>query len=296
MIIEKIIKEREIRLKILNFLRFIPDEIMLKIEYKMKIGKKLNLKTPITFNEKIQWLKLNDRNPLYTKMADKYAVREYIKEKIGEKYLVPLYGIWNNVDEIPFNNLPKEFVLKCTHDSGSVILCQDKNNLDINKAKKKLKDRLKKNSFWYGREWVYKDIKPKIIAEKYLKDEKNTYLPVYKFFCFNGEPKIIQSIQNDKQNNETIDYFDIRWNLLNIKQRFPNSEKPFQKPQELNEMLEIAKKLSKDLIFLRVDLYIVNKRIYFSENTFYPDAGYSVFEPEEWDKKLGNWINLINKY
>lgn len=295
MIINKIFKERETRLKVLNFLKFIPDKLILKIEYRMKIGKRLNLDTPITFNEKLQWLKLNDRNPLYTKMADKYEVREYIKQKIGEKYLVPLYGMWETVDEISFNTLPKEFVLKCTHDSGSLVLCQDKDKLDIIMVKKELKNRLKKNSFWYGREWVYKDIKPRVIAEKYLKDEKNPYLPVYKFFCFNGEPKIIQSIQNDKQENETIDYFDIEWNLLNIKQRFPNSKEPFMKPSKLDEMLEIARKLSQNLIFLRVDLYLINENIFFSENTFYPDAGYSIFEPEEWDRKLGDWIDLKKK-
>lgn len=295
MIINKIFKERETRLKVLNFLKFIPDKLILKIEYRMKIGKRLNLDTPITFNEKLQWLKLNDRNPLYTKMADKYEVREYIKQKIGEKYLVPLYGMWETVDEISFNTLPKEFVLKCTHDSGSLVLCQDKDKLDIIMVKKELENRLKKNSFWYGREWVYKDIKPRVIAEKYLKDEKNPYLPVYKFFCFNGEPKIIQSIQNDKQENETIDYFDIEWNLLNIKQRFPNSKEPFMKPSKLDEMLEIARKLSQNLIFLRVDLYLINENIFFSENTFYPDAGYSIFEPEEWDRKLGDWIDLKKK-
>lgn len=290
--VNKLIKKRDVRLKILEILKFIPDEMMIKLEYRLKIGKKLHLNPPVTFNEKIQWLKLNDRKPLYTKMVDKYEVREYIKEQIGEEYLVPIYGVWENIEDISFQKLPKSFVLKCTHDSGSVILCENKDELNIQEVKKKLRSRITKNSFWYGREWVYKEVKPRIIAEEYLKDKSNLYLPVYKFFCFNGEPKIIQSIQNDKQENESIDYFDINWNLLKIKQRFPNSETPFLKPDRLNEMLEIAKKLSKGIAFLRVDLYIINNKIYFSENTFYPDAGYSIFEPEDWDKKLGDWINL----
>lgn len=290
--VNKLIKKRDVRLKILEILKFIPDEMMIKLEYRLKIGKKLHLNPPVTFNEKIQWLKLNDRKSLYTKMVDKYEVREYIKEQIGEEYLVPIYGIWENVEDISFEKLPKSFVLKCTHDSGSVILCENKDELNIQEVKKKLRSRITKNSFWYGREWVYKDVKPRIIAEEYLKDKNNLYLPVYKFFCFNGEPKIIQSIQNDKQENESIDYFDINWNLLKIKQRFPNSKIPFSKPDRLKEMLEIAKKLSKGIAFLRVDLYIINNKIYFSENTFYPDAGYSIFEPEDWDKKLGEMIKL----
>ena len=292
--INKIIKSRDTRLAILNFLRFIPDKTMLKIEYKMKIGKKLNLKNPQTFNEKLQWLKIYDRKPIYTTMADKYLVRDYIKETIGEQYLVPMLGIYNNVNEIDFESLPNQFVLKCTHDSGSVILCKDKATFDIQEAKKKLKKRLKKNSFWWAREWPYKNIKPRIICEEYLQDGNNEFLPVYKFFCFNGVPKIIQQIQNDKQENETVDYFDTDWKRINMMQRFPNSVTPIAKPKRFNEMLDIAQKLSKGVPFLRIDLYEVNGKIIFSEHTFYTDAGYSIFEPEEehWDEKLGEWINL----
>lgn len=296
--INKVIKSRDTRLAILDFLRFIPDKTMLKIEYKMKIGKKLNLKNPTTFNEKLQWLKLYNRNPIYTVMADKYLVRDYIKEKIGEQYLVPIIGVYNNVKEIPFSDLPNRFVLKCTHDSGSVILCKDKNAFDFEDAKKRLKKRLKKNSFWWAREWPYKNIKPRIICEEYLEDGKNDFLPVYKFFCFNGAPKIIQQIQNDKQENETVDYFDTNWNRINMIQRFPNSKTPLGKPEKFDEMLEIAKKLSQGVPFLRIDLYIVNGSIIFSEHTFFTDAGYSIFEPEEehWDEKLGEWIDLDGAY
>lgn len=290
--INKIIKNKNTRLAILGLIRFIPDKVLLRLEYRIKIGKKLHLSPPVTFNEKLQWLKLNDRKDIYTVMADKYEVREYIKEKIGEEYLVPIYGCWESVDDIPFDSLPDKFVLKCTHDSGSVILCKDKSKLDIEEAKEKLRLRLKKNAFWWAREWPYKNIKPRVIAEEFLVDGDNRFLPVYKFFCFNGEPEIIQMIQNDKQEDETVDYVDTEWQRLNIKQRFPNSEKLLEKPEKLDEMLDIAKKLSRNTYFLRVDLYVINGKIYFSEHTFYTDSGYSIFEPEEWDVKLGNRIKI----
>lgn len=287
---------RENRLAILNFLRFIPDKTMLKIEYRLKLKKRLRLNPPITFNEKLQWLKLYDRKPEYTIMADKYAVREYIKDKIGERYLVPIYGVWDDAHDIDFDKLPNEFVLKCTHDSGSVTICRDKRSLDKNNTIQKFSKMLKRNSYIAGREWPYKNIKPRVIAEMLLKEKNYEYLPVYKIFCFNGDPKIIQQLQNDKQENETVDYFDINWNRLNMKQRFPNSEVPLPRPQTLDEMLEIAKKLSKGIPFVRIDLYEVNGKILFSEHTFYTDAGYSIFEPEEenWDERLGEYIDLRN--
>lgn len=292
--INNLFGSRNIRLAILDFLRFIPDKTMLKIEYKLKIGKKLNLKDPKTFNEKLQWLKLYDRKPIYTMMADKYEVREYIAKKIGDEYLVPIYGCWDKFDDIPFDKLPNEFVMKCTHDSGSVVLCRNKEEMNFKSVKKQINKRLKKNPFWWAREWPYKNIKPRIIVETFLKDGENDFLPVYKFFCFNGEPRIIQQIQNDKQPNETVDYFDTNWNRIEMMQRFPNSTHPVKKPEKLSEMLDIAATLSKGTCFLRVDLYIINSKIYFSEHTFYTDAGYSIFEPKEkkWDEILGDWIDL----
>lgn len=285
---------RDIRLQILDMMRIIPDTPMLKLEYWLKINKPLHLNPPVTFNEKLQWLKLHDRKPIYTLMADKYEVREYIKNKIGEQYLVPIYGCWESVEEIPFDKLPNQFVLKCTHDSGSVILCSDKAKLDIDDAKKKLNKRLKKNPYWWAREWPYKNIKPRVIAEHFLKDGDNDFLPVYKFFCFNGEPRIIQQIQNDKQPNETVDYFDTQWNRINMMQRFPNSTFPIRKPEKLEEMVAIARILAQETSFLRVDLYVINGEIKFSEHTFYTDAGFSIFEPESenWDSRLGEWIDL----
>lgn len=292
--INNLFGSRDLRLSILDFLKFIPDELMIRLEYRLKMKRPLHLNPPVTFNEKLQWLKLNDHKDIYTVMADKYECREYIKDRLGDKYLVPIYGVWENVDEIPFELLPNEFVIKCTHDSGSVIVCREKARLDQKQIKEFLRSRLKKNSFWYGREWPYKNIKPRIIAEKLLKDERYDNLPVFKIFCFNGEPKIIQQLLNDKQPNETVDYYDTNWNRLNMIQRFPNSEIPIDRPVRLNEMLEIARKLSNGTAFLRIDLYEVNGEIYFSEHTFFTDAGYSIFEPESerWDEKLGNWIDL----
>lgn len=294
--INNLFGSRNIRLAILNLLKIIPDEPMIRLEYRLKIGKKLHLNPPITFNEKLQWLKLHDRNPIYTMMADKYGAREFVKNIIGEQYLVPIYGVWDDVKQIPFEELPEEFVLKCTHDSGSVIVCRNKKELNIEETKKFLSSRLKKNSFWYGREWPYKNIKPQVIAEKLLKVDKYENLPVFKIFCFDGNPKIIQQLLNDKQANETVDYFDIDWNRLNMIQRFPNSVQPIEKPARLDEMLDIARKLSKGIPFVRIDLYEVKEKIIFSECTFYTDAGYSVFEPEEehWDEKLGEWLKLPN--
>lgn len=276
----------------LGWFKFVSDKTCLKILYHMYFGKKLNLENPQTFNEKLQWLKLYDRKPEYTRMVDKYEVKKYVAERIGEQYIVPTYGVWDHFDEIDFDRLPEQFVLKCTHDSGSINICKNKKTFDKKHAKKVLENSLKVNMFWMSREWPYKNVKPRIIAEKYLKDLGNEVLPVYKFMCFDGEPKIIQTIQNDKQINETIDYFDIKWNLLKLRQNFPNSVNPLPRPKNLEHMIEIARILSKDIPFVRVDLYEVNGETKFSEHTFYSDAGNSKFEPEDWDKGIGSWIKL----
>ena len=268
------------------------DKTYLNIQYYLMIGKKLNLNSPKTFNEKLQWLKLYNRNPKLTLMVDKYKVRDIIKDKIGEQYLVPLIAVYSTPEEINFDSLPKEFVIKCNHDSGSVFICKDKSKLNLSILKKELKKKLRKNHFWWSREWPYKNIEKKIIVEKYMKDKKNENLPVYKFLCFNGEPKIIQVIQNDKQENETIDYFNTEWKLLDLRQDYQNSPKPYKKPEQLKKMLEIVKKLAGNNPFVRVDLYLINEIIYFSEFTMFSDAGIARFYPYEWDKKLGEWLDI----
>lgn len=283
------------KLSLRGLLNWLPDKAYLKLMFKVRMGKKLNLKNPQTFNEKLQWLKLYDRKPKYTMMVDKFEVKKYISEKIGEEYVISTLGVWDKFDDIDFEKLPNQFVLKCTHDSGGLVICKDKSKLDIAFAKQKIERSLKKNYYWHGREWPYKNVKPRIIAEKLMKDGDNSYLPVYKFMCFNGQPLIIQTIQNDKQPNESVDYFDIEWNLLNIKQNFPNSENPLARPKELEQMRALAEKLSKGHAFIRVDLYVINGKLYFSEYTFYSDCGLVPFYPEKWDDVLGQWISLCGK-
>lgn len=268
------------------------DEKYIKRMFKLEMGYELDLENPKTFNEKLQWLKLYNRNPEYTVMVDKYLSKQYVADRIGEEYVVPLYGVWDSFDEIDFDSLPEKFVLKTTQDCGGVVVCTDKNKIDKKKTKEFLEKHLRREYFYHCREWPYKDVKPRIIAEKFLKDEENAILPVYKIMCFDGEPKIIQTIQNDKQPNESIDYFDTDWNILEIRQNYPNSPVPISRPRKLEEMLCVAKKLSGKTPFIRIDLYSVNGEIYFSEFTFFSDAGFAAFTPREWDNKLGEWIVL----
>lgn len=277
-----------------SLLNYLPDAAYLKLKYRIRTGKKLDLKDPGTFNEKLQWLKLHDRKPEYTTMVDKAAVKDYVAEQIGREYLIPTLGVWEHFDDIDFDTLPNQFVLKCTHDSGGLVICRDKEKLDREAAKKKIEKSLKTNYFYRSREWPYKDVQPRILAEAYMEDRQHRDLPVYKFFCFHGQPRIIQVIQNDKQANETIDYFDPQWNRLELRQNYPNSPVPMEKPEKLTDMLRIVSKLAGDKPFLRVDLYLVNGDLYFSEYTFYSDAGFSTFHPESWDEILGSWMKLQN--
>lgn len=270
--------------------RILPDKAFLSLKYRLKFGEPMPWKNPVTFNQKIQWLKLYDRKPEYSLMVDKYEAKKLVAGKIGEEYVIPTLGVWDSFDDIDFSKLPEKFVLKCTHDCGSVVICKDKEKFDIEAARKKLSKAMKRNYYYGEREWPYKNVPARIICEEYIKDNNYEFLPVYKFFCFNGEAKIVQTIQNDKQPNETIDYFDRDWQLLNMRQNYPNSDRPIPEPENLKEMIAIADSLSKGFSFIRVDLYVVNGKIYFSEYTFYSDAGFARFEPSAWDKKLGGWI------
>lgn len=269
------------------------DEFFLKCLYKARTGKRLNIKSPRTFNEKIQWLKLHDRKPEYTEMVDKYAVKEYVSKRIGEEYVIISLGVWNNFDEIDFDKLPEQFVLKCTH-SGGVVICRDKSRFDKEAAKETLERSLKINYYNHAREWQYKNVPPRILAEEFINDQKNENLIVYKVFCFDGKPELIQVIQDDKTPNESIDYFDTSWNLLELRQNFPNSQIHLEKPDRYEEMLELSAKLSEGKAFLRVDWYVSNGKLLFSEFTFHSDAGVASFHPEEWDYKLGELIDLSN--
>ena len=273
-----------------GWLDVLSDKAYLSVMYRAKLNKKINWKEPKTFNEKLQWLKLHNRKDIHTVMADKVAVKSYLAEIIGEEFIIKTYGVWERFEDIDFNTLPDQFVLKCNHDSGSVLVCTEKAALDLEKTKAIFTRGLKSNAYDYGREWPYKNIVPKIFAEELIRDEDHGVLPVYKFFCFHGKPRLIQTIQNDKQPNESVDYFDLEWNRLDIRQDFPNSAVPFAKPDQLPKMIQLAEKLSKEEPFLRVDFYAVKGNVYFSEFTFFTDSGFGQFYPEKWDVILGSWI------
>lgn len=271
------------------------DEKYLKHIFKAHMGAELNLEHPITFNEKIQWLKINNRNPQYTKMVDKYEAKQYVADIIGDAYIIPTFGVWDHFDEIDFEQLPDKFVLKCTHDSNSVVICKNKAELDKAKAKEILEGRLKYNHFWRGREWAYKDVPPRIIAEMYLEDEESPVLTDYKLFCFNGVPKIIMTARGFRNNESRIvrRMYDTDWNLLDIGLHGkPAVSEAEEKPSNLSKMIELSEKLSKGIPLLRVDLYNIGGQLYFGELTFYHSCGFEEFYPSEWDKTLGDMIKL----
>ena len=276
-------------------LNWLSDENYIRLLYRAGVGKRLNLKEPKTFNEKVQWLKLHDRRPLYVQLVDKYEVRQHITEKIGKQYLIPLLGgPWNSFDEIDFDALPDQFVLKCTHDSGGVVICRDKVSFDVKAARRKIEKHLKQNFFWAGREWPYKSVKPRIIAEKYMEDTATSELRDYKFFCFNGVPKALfiaterQSIGEDTK----FDFFDMDYNHLDIRNGHPNATVPPVQPFCFEEMKRLAAILSEGIPQVRVDFYEVNRVVYFGELTLSHWSGAVPFEPEKWDRIFGDWIDL----
>lgn len=273
------------------YFNWMPDKLYIELNYLCHLGEKLNLKNPKTYNEKLQWLKLYNRDNKYTEMVDKYKVREYIKEKIGEEYLIPLLGVWDNVNDIDFDSLPNQFVLKCTHDSGGVIICKDKSKLNIRETKKKLKKLLKRNFYKLHREWPYKNIPHKIIAEKYMVDESGTQLKDYKFFCFSGEPKAL-FIATDRNIDTRFDFYDLDFNHLDVTNGHKNSEKDIKKPSGFKKMIELSKILSEDIPHVRVDFYDINGKIYFGEMTFFHWSGFVPFEPKKYDYIFGEWLKL----
>ena len=276
-----------------GMLNWIPDKKYLEIAYKIRLGEKPDLDHPQTFSEKIQWLKLNDRNPLYTKLVDKYEVRAYVAQKLGEEYLVPLLGgPWDSFDEIDFNALPDRFVLKCTHDSGGSVICRDKSTLDIAAAGKKINGCLKRNYFWGQREWPYKGVKPRIIAEEYMVDESGYELKDYKIHCFSGEPKLIQ-VDYGRFIRHERNIYTPDWTYIPMSIKYPtNKEHDIAKPERLEKMLEIARLLSQDIQYVRVDLYYLFGQVLFGEMTLHHGSGMELFDPPEWDLKLGQWLAL----
>jgi len=274
--------------------RFYPDKLYLKCIYHTHFGKKLDLDNPKEYNEKLHYLKLVQKNPEYIKMVDKYEAKQYVAERIGEEYIVPLLGVWDSFDKIDFDSLPQQFVLKCNHDSNSYVICRDKSEFDYDFAKKRLSRCLKRNFYYLGREWVYKEIKPLIIAEAYIEDEKYGELRDYKFFTFGGKPKLLHVVFNRQNKDEETygDFFDMDYNHLELRMGHNNAPVPPEKPENFELMKKFAEILSKGTKHLRVDFYEVNGKLYFGELTFYQDGGMGIIEPEKYNRILGDWINI----
>lgn len=277
-----------------GWLFWLPDKTYLKVRYYQHFKKRLNLNNPQTFNEKLQWLKLYDRNSLYTNLVDKYEVRKYIAETIGEEYLIPLIGVWDRFEDIDFSKLPNQFVLKCTHDSGGLVICKDKSKLDIEVTRKKINNPLKRNFYYLGREWPYKNVKPRIICEELLKT-KDGRLPIdYKFHCFSGEPDNVMVCIGRDSGSPKFFFFDTEWKLLRYNVAGINAANDFTlpKPKKIDEMFEIARELSIGLPFVRVDLYCEEEKIYLGELTFFPQSGFDPNLLNTTDILFGDKIKL----
>ncbi len=275
----------------------ISDRSYLKIWYRLKTGKKLDLENPQTYNEKLQWLKLYDHQPIYTTMVDKYAVKDYVAKQIGKKYIIPLLGVWDSPSDIDFDSLPNQFVLKTTHGGGSsgVVVCKDKNNLDKNKVIYKLSRCMVADGYMGNREWPYKNVIRRIIAEEYMEDTETKELRDYKFFCFDGEPKLLfVATGRGFQEEPNFDWFDMSYKHIQLKTEHPISDPDRlpQKPATFEEMKLISAQLSKGIPHVRIDLYEVNGKVYFGEYTFFHWSGINHFEPEDWNKTMGEWIHL----
>ena len=266
----------------------------IKILYKERIGKNLSLSNPQTFNEKLQWLKLNDRKDIYTTMVDKYEAKKYVATIIGEEYIIPTIGIYDKFDDIDFDELPDQFVMKCTHDSGGLVIVKDKKDLDISLAKKKINKSLKRNYYYAGREWPYKNIKPRILIEEYMEDKNSSSMKDYKFFCFNGVPKIMYLSEGlENHNTASMSFYDMNFKLTDCKRKdYKLLDYSPKRPETFELMKKFASILSTGIAHLRVDFYEINGHLYFGELTFTTCAGFVPFENEEWDKKLGDLIDL----
>ncbi len=291
-LIQELSKPNVLLLKLfVKFPFLISDKLFLRYKFRVLMNKKLDLKTPKTYNEKLQWLKLYDRKPEYSGMVDKAEAKQVVANLIGEQYIIPTLGLWEKFDDIDFNKLPNQFVLKTTHGCGGVIICKDKAKLDVVAAGKEIKFSYKHNYFAYGREWPYKSVKPRIIAEQLMVDESGVELKDYKFFCFDGEPKAL-FIATDRPHDTRFDFFDMDFNHLPFTNGHENAIKKIHKPQNFELMIEMVKKLSKGIPHVRVDLYNINGKVYFGELTFFHWGGMVPFVPEEWDYTFGSWINL----
>ncbi len=285
-----------VRRNYIYLLSFLPDEIYLKLFYRVVTGRKLDLKNPTLFSEKENWLKIHNRNPEYKALVNKLTVRDIVAKEIGEGHTFPILGVWNSFDEIDFNKLPNQFVLKCNHDSGGAKVIRDKRKMkadEIKKLRKHFNNRMRHDFFYAGREWPYKGMERKIFAEKMMvSDNPNEKdLTDYRFFCFNGEPKIL-FVGTEMSQNWRFDWFDMEFNKLDIFSIHPSAGKDISKPSLFEEMKDISRKLSKGKPFVRIDLYQIDGKIYFGEQTFFHGGGLCLFSPLEWEQKLGDWLDL----
>lgn len=287
----EIIKSRELRLKLISGLRYIPSEPYLKMVYRIKSGKKLNLKKPVTFCDKQNWLKLHDIHPEYTELVDKTKAGKYVARKLGRDISFPILGTWEHYQDIDFSSLPEQFVLKCNHDSGSVKVIKDKNIVNHKELEEFFERRLKMNPYYIGREYPYRDVHPLIMAEKYMVPEGQTDIEDYKFFCFDGKP-VILFVATDRSKDCKFDFYDMDFHHLDIVNIHPQSGKIHEKPASFEEMKEIAAKLSEGMKFVRLDLYEIEGKVYFGEFTFFHGGGFWPMEPNEWEYKLGSLISL----
>ena len=282
-----------------GMLNWLNDKLYIDYMFKYRIGSKMDWENPVTFNEKLQWLKLYDRRPEYHIMVDKYEVKKYVSSRIGDQYIIPTIGLWEKVEDIDFNSLPNSFVLKCTHDSGSIVLCPEKKNFDKEKAISKLRKGLNRDMFYWGREWPYKGLRRRIIAEQFLRDESGTDLKDHKVLCFNGEPKLIELHQNRYTSNQSQDFYDTNWEKLPISQNgvslYQVTNKRIPKPDTLDEMIVLSRILSKGIPHIRVDWYSIDKKLYFGELTFFDGSGFDPYDDPKDDEMLGSWISLPKK-
>jgi len=272
------------------------DKTYIELCFEENLGYKLDWNNIQTFNEKLQWLKLYNKNAFYTNMVDKYEVKKIIENKMGKEYVIPTIGVYNSWDEINFNSLPDKFVIKCTHDSGGVFICTNKEKLNKKSLRNRINKKLKRNFFYNAREWPYKNVRPRIIIEKYMIDEYTSELRDYKFFCFNGKVKFFK-IDFNRFTNHQANYYDTDGNLLEFGEKVcpPDFNAKLNMPYNLKKMIKLAEKISHNVPFIRVDFYEINKKIFFGEFTFYPAGGFGKFIPEKWDKIIGDMLELPNK-
>lgn len=269
--------------------KYMSDKYYIKVLWKQIMGSRLNLKTPVAFNEKLQWLKLYDHNPIYPYLVDKLEAKRIVGEKIGYGHIVPTIKEYAQVNDIVLDELPNQFVLKCNHDSGGYVICKDKSTFDLRSAQTFLQSCMNRNFYWEGREWAYKRIVPRLFAEKYIQDDKYDDLLTYKFLCFNGEPRYCYiTVKND---DIWENWYDIDFNRIDVRHSFRNGAE-ITKPDKYDEMVEIARTLSQGIPHVRIDLYLSGEKIYFSEYTFYDWGGYRQFQPASFDKVLGDSLVL----